>query len=372
MSSDAFTDLRAWLQGTANTTTEEEPFLTANPVPHQGPHASDAPEGDEDLEGLFAGFNWDLSSHGLPEPSSPEDLTLRNAAIEISPADTLLQPQPPSGQGHTRAQRHGQFVPHPLPQADHPFTVPFNYAPYGALLSATGPWVTPVDPYQAYYASRLYQCYTAHPSHVALHSVTSDSAPGRRYAGQEAVNTNYIDYANGDVVYTPAPRAPRSKRPRSGTRKDVIRLYVNRRSKPQEPAAYNYKCEHCDAWFSRSSDRRRHIRNGCANGEQKEWECPLCFKVYSRNDARGRHCRDLHGMSYKEAVALALQRTTNIYVSSEERQEPVDSETPSKINRYRTTIAGERYNDRDRVVVVGVKMCNSVITACELKYDRNA
>lgn len=79
MSSDAFTDLRAWLQGTANTTTEEEPFLTANPVPHQGPHASDAPEGDEDLEGLFAGFNWDLSSHGLPEVCSRVFLRLHIA-----------------------------------------------------------------------------------------------------------------------------------------------------------------------------------------------------------------------------------------------------------------------------------------------------
>ncbi|EED78679.1 predicted protein [Postia placenta Mad-698-R] len=302
MSSDAFADLRAWLQGTTNTSTEEEAFLTASPALHQEPHASDAPEGDEDLEGLFADFNWDLSSHGFPEPSSSKELTPGNAAIGISPVDTVLQPETSSGRGCTPAQRHGQVVEHPL-QADYPSAVPFNYAPCGALLPAEGPWEAPVDSLQACYTNWLYQCYIAQPSHVALHSVTSDPIPGLRYAGKVRENTNYIDYANDNVVDTPAPRAPRSRRPRSGTRRDVIRLYVNRRSKPQEPAAYNYKCEHCDAWFSRSSDRRRHIRNGCANGEQKEWECPLCFKVYSRNDARGRHCRDLHARLSRRRIA---------------------------------------------------------------------
>lgn len=84
MSSDAFADLRAWLQGTTNTSTEEEAFLTASPALHQEPHASDAPEGDEDLEGLFADFNWDLSSHGFPEVFSRLFLRLHTSSNVLS------------------------------------------------------------------------------------------------------------------------------------------------------------------------------------------------------------------------------------------------------------------------------------------------
>lgn len=119
MPSDAFAGLRAWLQWTANISSEEEPFLTASPAPSQEPHdGSDVPEGDEDLEGLFTDFSWDTSAHGSPEvwrrvflclhtPSNVLSVypTLSsfpmNATIGINPMDTLLHLKLP-GDKNTR------------------------------------------------------------------------------------------------------------------------------------------------------------------------------------------------------------------------------------------------------------------------------
>ncbi|KAF9803588.1 hypothetical protein IEO21_09631 [Rhodonia placenta] len=349
MSSDAFAELRAWLQGTASTSTEES-FLTASPAHRQEPHdRADAPKGDEDLEGLFANFNWDLSSHALPEPLSFEDLSQKDATIGINPMDTLLQPQPCSVQAHTPTHGHGQFVEYPLSQAEHPSAVPSAFAPYGALSSAIGPWAAPLDPYQAYYESWLYRWYTTSPPRVALHSVTSDPTPGLQHAGQVIGNTHYTNGGNSDdVIDAPTPRA-RRKMARSGTRKNAIRLFVARRSKLRKPTSYNYECGHCDAWFTRIYDRQRHMQTGCAKGEQKEWQCPLCFKMYSRIDSRARHCQSLHNMSYNDACVLRNGAMIPSYKSSEAREEPIDMTVGMNMNRYRTINAEEMYDDRDRV-----------------------
>lgn len=84
-----------------------------------------------------------------------------------------------------------------------------------------------------------------------------------------------------NAVHVLTPHTPRPKKPRFRVHSNDIRLYVNRRPKQRKPAAYNYECEHCEAWFSRSSERRRHMRTGCANGKQKKQQCPLCLKMYS-------------------------------------------------------------------------------------------
>ncbi|EED78678.1 predicted protein [Postia placenta Mad-698-R] len=308
MPSDAFAWLRDWIQGTANTSTEE-PFLAESHAHLQAPHdGSDALKADEDLEGLFTGFDWDLSPRGSPE----------NATIGINPMDTLLFPQPCSGQVYTSAHKHGKSLQHLLPHAEPSSAVSSGYSPHSALSSAVSPWAAAVNPYQAYHASWFYKYSTTSPSLVALHSVTNDPAPGLQYAGQRR-NNHYINYGNGDDdVDTRAPHTPRSRKPNSSTHRDAIRLCVNRRYKPKEPATYSYGCKLCDAWFSRNSDRRRHMRTGCANGQQKEWQCPLCLKMYSRIDSRARHCQSLHDMSYKDAVALTLRRTANMVTGASE------------------------------------------------------
>ncbi|EED81964.1 predicted protein [Postia placenta Mad-698-R] len=126
------------------------------------------------------------------------------------------------------------------------------------------------------------------------HGITTAPTPGLHYGD--------------NVAYAPALRAPRTKKLRSQTL--AKRLHVIRRPRLREPVAYNYKCGRCEAWFTRSSERHRHMRSGCANGQQKEWRCPLCLKMYSRSDSRGRHCNTQHHMSYKDAIELVRAQST--------------------------------------------------------------
>ncbi|EED78226.1 predicted protein [Postia placenta Mad-698-R] len=159
MSSDAFTWLGDWLQGSTSTSAEEEISLTATPATCQEHHnESDAPGCDGDLEGLFTDFDWDLSPRGSREPPSSEDLATKEATIGINPMDSLL-------------------------------------------------W------------RRTFTTTQAGSTSATLHIYRTF-----RYR-QEDGNTNYINYGNDDDVFdAPAPRAPRHKKPRFGTRKNVIRL----------------------------------------------------------------------------------------------------------------------------------------------------
>ncbi|EED79946.1 predicted protein [Postia placenta Mad-698-R] len=308
MASDTSTRLCDFHKRSTHTNLEEGTKFTAILVHHK-----DAPEGHEELEGVFPDCNWTVPEHPGSTCLSPESPTLG-----IRPMDTpWLQPSTSSEHRHRLVHEDGQFVQYALPQAENLFAIPFNYAPYGAQFPTIRPWATPVDLHQTH-STWLSQCYAAYLSHVAPHNVTSAPAPGLQYAGQASEFTSYINYDDNVDAPVPVPRAPRVKKPRSHTRTDVIRLCVHRRSNLREPAAYNYKCGHCEAWFSRACQRQRRMRTGCANGEQKEWQCPLCLKMYSRTDSRARHCRNLHHISYEDALVLVRKRMADIVTSAKE------------------------------------------------------
>lgn len=95
MPSDAFAWLRDWIQGTANTSTEE-PFLAESHAHLQAPHdGSDALKADEDLEGLFTGFDWDLSPRGSPEVCRRFFLRPNTAFDVLSASQLSPQRMPP-------------------------------------------------------------------------------------------------------------------------------------------------------------------------------------------------------------------------------------------------------------------------------------
>ncbi|EED81805.1 predicted protein [Postia placenta Mad-698-R] len=165
--SDTSTRLYDWLKRIRHTYPEEDLNLTAIPAHHE-----DAPEDQEDLKGIFSDYSWTV-----PEDPGSTYLSPESATLGINPME-IPRPQPStsSGHGHRLVHENGQFVQYSLPQAENPFAILFNYAPYGAQFPAIRPWATPVDLHQAH-AAWLSQCFAAHLLHVAPHNVTSAFAP---------------------------------------------------------------------------------------------------------------------------------------------------------------------------------------------------
>lgn len=180
--------------------------------------------------------------------------------------------------------------------------------PLSSVTDANHMWMTPL--FTPVFHAHTHDGHPVFPMwHSIPHGITTAPTPGLQHVGQVASYNSYINDSYGDnVAYAPALRAPRTKKLSSQIL--ARRLHVIRRPRFREPVAYNYKCGRCEAWFTRSSERHRHIQSGCVNGQQKEWQCPLCLKMYSRSDSRGRHCDTQHHMSYKDAIELVRAHST--------------------------------------------------------------
>ncbi|KAF9819651.1 hypothetical protein IEO21_01916 [Rhodonia placenta] len=321
MASDPFLDFCDQLKEMSSASIDEWSFFSPVPVepahanePRNTEHSPDVPNPD-----IIGDTTEDLP---LPESQGFIQVpSFGSGCSEMSLMEMLLEP--PSGNSPIQASAQEPVSVMGYAWPTHPAAAPYYGIPYinqpRYLEQAVAP-ATLMHWYTMGYNTGL----GLHGSHFAPFGVTSAPMSGIPYVGQTTDNNSYINSGfggtNAHAADTPRPR---SKKARTRFRQP----HVVRKPRTWTPAARNYQCSHCHAWFSRSGVRDRHMTTGCTKGKQQECQCPICLKMYSRTDARGRHCHSQHGMSYQDAVEWAEERLSD-------RDASVDEGSPAQPNDY--------------------------------------
>ncbi|OSX63315.1 hypothetical protein POSPLADRAFT_1139007 [Postia placenta MAD-698-R-SB12] len=318
MASDPFLDFCDQLKEMSSASTDEWSFFSPAPVEPAQVNEPQNPEYSPAVPNLdiISGITEDLrfpKSQGAPSAGS--------GCSEMNPIEMLLES--PAGNYPSQtpaAQEPVSVMSYAWPT--HQAAAPYYGIPYIEQPRYLEQAVTPAT-LMHWYTMGYNTGVALHGPHVAPYGVTSAPMTGLPYVGQ---TTDYNDYINGGLGSTTA-HAANTPRPRKKVRTRFRQSHVVRKPRTWTPVALNYQCSHCHAWFSRSGVRDRHMTTGCTKGKQQECQCPICLKMYSRTDSRGRHCHSQHGMSYQDAVEWAEERLSD-------RDASVDEGSPAQPNDY--------------------------------------